>query len=82
MIIIDVIGSVNIRLINVYRTFSTYAGESQQTKFKCQMSIVRKAINERFIILGDFNLDYSMKNDVNYRYESMFFSESTFNCKR
>ena len=72
VIIIDVIGSINLRLINVYRTFSTNAGESQQTKFKSQMSIVRKAINERFIILGDFNLDYSMKNDVNYRYESMF----------
>ena len=66
------IGSVNLRIIKVYRTFSTYVGESQQTKFKYQLSIIRKAVNERFIVLGDFNLDYSVKNDVNYRYESMF----------
>ena len=80
VIVIDVIGSAKLRIINVYRTFATNAGESQQTKFKYQLAIIRKAVNEKFIILGDFNLDYSMKNDVNYRYENMFDDfDSVFN---
>ena len=80
VIVIDVIGSAKLRIINVYRTFATNAGESQQTKFKYQLEIIRKAVNEKFIIIGDFNLDYSMKNDVNYRYENMFDDfDSVFN---
>ena len=65
LIIIDVTGETNLRVINVYRTFATQAGESQQSKFKYQLSILRKATDVKFIMLGDFNLDYSMKNDVN-----------------
>ena len=61
----DVTGETNLRVINVYRTFATQAGESQQSKFKYQLSILRKATDVKFIMLGDFNLDYSMKNDVN-----------------
>ena len=74
VIIIDVAGDSTLRIINVYRTFTTKAGESQQSKFRYQLSIIRKAIekNVKFMILGDFNLDYSHRNDVNYRYENMF----------
>ena len=61
-----------LRVINIYRSFSPQGGESQQTKFKDQITTVRNAVCEKFIILGDFNLDYSFKNDVNYRYSNMF----------
>ena len=73
MIIIDVAGDSTLRIINVYRTFTTQAGESQQTKFRYQLSIIRKDIERsvKFMILGDFNLDYSHRNDVNYRYDSL-----------
>ena len=65
VIIIDVAGSSTLRIINIYRTFTTQAGESQQTKFRYQLSIIRKAIekNVKFMILGDFNLDYSHRNN-------------------
>ena len=53
VIIIDVIGLTNLRVINVYRTFATQAGDTQQSKFKYHLSIVRKDINEKFIILGE-----------------------------
>ena len=72
LIIIDVTGETNLRVINVYRTFATQAGESQQSKFKYQLSILRKATDVKFIMLGDFNLDYSMKNDINYEYENLY----------
>ena len=74
VIIIDVAGCSTLRIINIYRTFTTQAGESQQTKFRYQLSIIRKAIekNVKFMILGDFNLDYSHRNNVNYRYDNMF----------
>ena len=70
VIIIDVVGSSKLRIINVGRTFATQAGESQQSKFKYQLSIIIKALNEKFIILGDLNLDFTMQNDVNYRYNN------------
>ena len=82
VIIIDVIGSKNLRVINVYRTFATNLGESQQSKFKYQLSVIGNAVNERFVILGDFNLDYCLKNDENYRNVNMFNDfDSAFNDK-
>ena len=71
IVIIDLVES-KLRVINIYRSFSPQGGESQQTKFKDQITTVRNAIYEKFIIMGDFNLDYSLKNDVNYRYGNMF----------
>ena len=71
IVIIDLVES-KLRVINIYRSFSPQGGESQHTKFKDQITTVRNAVCEKFIILGDFNLDYSFKNDVNYRYSNMF----------
>ena len=76
LIIIDLVGETKLRIINLYRSFSPQDGESQQTKFKYQLSVIQKAICEKFIILGDFNLDYSLKHDVDYRYANML------KCKR
>ena len=44
----------------------------QQSKFKYQLKIVKNAICDKFIVLGDFNLDYSLKNNVDYRYANMY----------
>ena len=44
----------------------------QQSKFKYQLKIVKNAICDKFIVLGDFNLDYSLKNDVDCRYANMY----------
>ena len=48
IIIIDLVGESKLRVINVHRSFSPQAGESQQIKFKYQLSIIRKAITDKF----------------------------------
>ena len=49
LIIIDLVGETKLRIINLYRSFSPQDGESQQTKFKYQLSVIQKAICEKFI---------------------------------
>ena len=56
IIIINLVES-KLRVINIYRSFAPQGGESQQTKFKYQLTIVKNAICGKFIVLGDFNLD-------------------------
>ena len=72
IVIIDITGESKLRVINVYRSFAPQDGESQQSKFKYQLSIIKNAICEKFIVMGDFNLDYSLRNDVNYRYANLY----------
>ena len=72
IIIIDLVGESKLRIINIYRSFAPQGGESQQLKFKYQLKVMRNAICENFVVLGDFNLDYSLKNNVDYRYANMF----------
>ena len=72
IIIIDLVGESKLRIINIYRSFAPQGGESQQFKFKYQLKVMRNAICENFVVLGDFNLDYSLTNNVDYRYANMF----------
>ena len=43
LIIIDLEGALNTRLVNVYRSFSPQNGISQREKFKYQLSLIKKA---------------------------------------
>ena len=66
LIIIDLEGNTDTRLINVYWSFSLQNGISQREKFKYQLSIIKKAFCKmNCILLKDFNLNYAKKNDVN-----------------
>ena len=67
LIIIDIEGTVNTRLINVYRSFAPQNGVSEREKFMYQVSLINTAVsNVSCILLGDFNLNYAMKNNSNY----------------
>ena len=64
---------MNIRLINVYRSFAPQSGVSQREKFKYQLLLIKNALrNKNCMLLGDFNLNYVKKNDVNYSHVRYF----------
>ena len=65
LIIIDIEGSNPTRIINVYRSFNPQNVQSQREKFKYQLYLIKEAFYKRTVLLGDFNLDYFMKNNVN-----------------
>ena len=73
LIIIDVEGTVNTRIINVYRSFAPQNNISQREKFKYQLSLIKAAVDTSdCILLGDFNLNFDKKNDINYSHASYF----------
>ena len=73
LIIIDLEGTLNTRLINIYRSFAPQNGVSQHEKFKYQLSLINYAIsNMSSTLLGDFNLNFAKKNDINYSHVKYF----------
>ena len=72
LVIVDIISDNPFRLINVYRNFKPQANKSQREKFKYQLNLIKVAMKKRTIIIGDFNLDYSQKENINYRYANLF----------
>ena len=53
LIIIDLEGDLNIRLINVYRSFAPQSGVSQREKFKYQLLLIKKALcNKKLYAFG------------------------------
>ena len=61
LIIIDIEGSLNTRLINVYRSFAPQNGVSQRDKFKYQLALINTAMcNVNSILLGDFNVNQKL----------------------
>ena len=76
VIIIDVNLGHNYRIINVYCSFNPPNGQSQTEAFKNQLQIIKNAIEtaqgREIIILGDFNLDESKHNAVDYPRKDLF----------
>ena len=54
LIIIDLMGSSQCWIINIYRSFSPQHGVSQRDKFNTQLDLIGLAITPKTIILGDF----------------------------
>ena len=72
LVIIDIVGINQTRIINVYRSFNPQNNVSQRDKFKYQLSLMKTAVNNKTIIMGDLNLDYSQKDNADYRFSYMF----------
>ena len=73
MVIIDVEGLESVkRIINVYRSFNPQNNVNARTKFIYQLSIIKNAMCNKCLVIGDFNLDYSRVNDVNYHNKLLF----------
>ena len=58
VIIIDLVDERKTRIINLYRTFNP-VGMTARNKFIQQLKIVKHALTNNSILLGDFNLDYN-----------------------
>ena len=76
IVIIDVSDVNEYRIINVYRSFSTYNNMRPIDKFINQLKIIKNAIidghNKIPIVIGDFNLDYYKLYDPNYQFKNYF----------
>ena len=66
LVIIDVHLDRDLRLINIYRSFRPQDMTSPMTFFKSQLSVIKKALNNNCLVLGDFNLDACMENRLDY----------------
>ena len=65
--------TLNTRLINVYQSFAPQNNVSQREKFKYHLSLINTAMcNSNCILLGDFNLNFAKKNDINYSHVRYF----------
>ena len=65
LVIIDIQGDREIRLINIYRSFNHQNGRTQKENFVSQLQLLKTACTANTII--DFNLDHAKRYDVNYR---------------
>ena len=59
------------RIINIYRSFNPN-GLTQREQFLIQCEKISLACNKDTIIIGDTNLDYNRRDDVNYQYGQLF----------
>ena len=66
IVIIDVLGIVNCRILNVYRSFRPPGLLSPNTFFDKQLEVISGALTSNSIVLGDFNLDAKMSNVPDY----------------
>ena len=59
IVIIDIPNCSIKRIINVYRSFNPQNNVNAREKFKYQLEIIKKAMTECCIVIGDFNIDYA-----------------------
>ena len=76
IVIIDVLGIMQYRVINIYRSFNPPNNISAKQFFEKQIDLLRTAItsigNKKLIFRGDFNLDDLKRHAIAYRHKSLF----------
>ena len=72
LVIIDIEQNPKMRIINIYRSFNPQGGIPQREKFKNQLHLIKNALNESTIVLGDFNVDDGKRLDPDYAYSNYF----------
>ena len=72
LIVVDIKAKKDIRLINIYRCFNPQEGISAKDKFLIQLELINIAMTQNTLIIGDFNLDYRRRFDVEYRLSGLF----------
>ena len=73
LIIIDIVSPSTVkRIINVYRSFNPQNNVNARMKFKYQLNLIKNAMIESCVIVGDFNIDYSRIHDDNYCKKNLF----------
>ena len=63
-------------IINLYRSFSQQGAVTPELRFTAQVNIIKSAIlnNPTLtpIVVGDFNLNYSLNHNITYNYKRLF----------
>ena len=72
LVIIDINDQFKTRIINIYRSFNPPLGLTQKTFFEMQIELIKNATNPQTIIVGDLNLDYNKRFDVQYSHKHYF----------
>ena len=72
IIIIDLIGGQDLRIMTIYRTFKPFENMTAREKFEIQLNLVKNAMSKNTIFLGDFNIDYAKKFDITYSNKHLF----------
>ena len=81
IVIIDLIRSLPIIIICVYRSFRP-TGISPIKFFDTQLGILKNALTSNCYILGDFNLDARMEGIDSYSYKPTFYSyRYSYECR-
>ena len=58
-------------IINIYRSFNPN-GESAKDLYVRKISLIKNALNNDTVIMGDFNIDYNRWFDMNYQKRDYF----------
>ena len=73
ILIIDVTNKFKTyRIINIYRSFSPQEGISAREKFRHQLGLIKEALTNETVLIGDFNLDYCKRFDITYSHRNLF----------
>ena len=76
MIVLDLDLQKKYRMIGIYRVFNPPGATTQRAYFSNQINLIRTAItgfsNSNLIILGDFNLNESMRYSQDYSHKEYF----------
>ena len=73
ILIINLVGQGALkRIVNVYRSFNPQNNVNARMKFKYQLELIKNAMIDGCVILGDSNLDYAKVYDDNYCNKNMF----------
>ena len=76
LVIIDLNGEINYRVINIYRSFAPERNATPTENFLNQLRIIKNAFTDSpsrtHIILGDFNLDFNKIHINSYPFAHLF----------
>ena len=73
ILVIDLVSPGVIKqIINVYSCFNPQNNVNARVKFNYQLNIIKNAMCEGCLLIGDFNLDYSKVFDDNYPHNNLF----------
>ena len=76
LVIIDVELQSTVRIIGVYRAFNPPGNVTQHAYFTTQLNLIKQATenarNMKIIILGDFNLNETLRYSNDYSHKSYF----------
>jgi hypothetical protein len=72
LVVVDLYGSPEMRIISIYRSFRPQENITAREKFKYQLDLIKASATIKCIILGDFNIDHSRKYDVSYANKQLF----------